>query len=88
MGATTKRNDGGPAYPTHVQTTSVDGQEFSYTMQGMTLRDWFAGQALAGFIATFAHPQAINPPEPENAAGWAYQYADAMIAAREQEASQ
>ena len=31
-------NDGGPAFPRH----AYDGHD------GMTLRDWFAGQALAG----------------------------------------
>ncbi len=35
------RQDGGPAFPVPQQ----------YDEQGMTLRDWFAGQALPGVIA-------------------------------------
>jgi hypothetical protein len=45
---------------------------------GMTLRDWFAGQALTGLIA---HP---NGPAGQwkDAAEQAYEAADAMIEAR------
>ena len=42
----------------------------------MTLRDWFAGQALAA-----AYTQHENSPD--MTAEWAYQVADAMLAARE-----
>ena len=47
---------------------------------GMSLRDWFAGQALAGFSSrdTFDPGQA----EPEQRARLAYIDADAMLAAR------
>ena len=37
-------NDGGPAFP-HVGNPQSG---FDYIAMGMTLRDWFAGQALAG----------------------------------------
>jgi hypothetical protein len=40
---------------------------------GMTLRDWFAGQALA----------MSTPDSPKNLAEWAYAVADAMLAKRE-----
>ena len=40
---------------------------------GMTLRDWFAGQALAGLLSHHGS----GPAE-----GAAYEYADAMIAKR------
>lgn len=68
------------------------GQEFNYNppafpahwnglqpaQQGMTLRDWFAGQALAGALADssrdlYAYEYAES----------AYEYADAMLKARE-----
>lgn len=53
----------------------------------MTIRDYFAGQALAGMLAySHVNPQCGNFVENcklEDAAGVAYQYADAMLAARE-----
>ena len=69
-------NDGGPAFP---YVTA------GYTNLGMSLRDWFAGQALAGLMVDadtrgshVAHSQA-NRAE---FAVWAYAMADAMLAAR------
>jgi hypothetical protein len=65
-------NDSGPAFPTR----------YHEDMHGMTLRDWFAGQALAGIISTCdaksEGSQAIKP-----IAEAAYDFADAMLAARE-----
>lgn len=49
---------------------------------GMTLRDWFAGQALAGF--TVATNSTI---EPEKYAAACYSLADAMLAARSKDPS-
>ena len=43
---------------------------------GMSLRDWFAGQALAGWLADG------NESSPVNAAHEAYAFADAMLEAR------
>lgn len=45
---------------------------------GMTLRDWFAGQALAGMLANSAD----NWSDHSFAAKWAYEAADAMLAER------
>ena len=43
-----KIDNGGPAYPGTANTNN----EYSDTMYpGMTLRDWFAGQALCGIMA-------------------------------------
>ena len=61
--------DGGQAFPS--------GEYF-----GMTLRDWFAGQALAGIYAGKAWESIVLRDNPE---AWAYRIADAMIAERNEE---
>jgi len=62
----TPSNDGGAAFPV------------MYVSEGMTLRDYFAGQALAGALAD---PNFNMPPA--QLAELAYMEADAMLAARE-----
>ena len=77
-------NNGGPAFPqsdlSGYGIGPVDG------MAGMSLRDWFAGQALAGWLASYGpdagHP-ANRPGSRETVARQAYEIADAMIAERE-----
>lgn len=64
-----ERNDGGPAFP----ADSFGSQH----NPGMSLRDWFAGQALVGFIT------ADDGCGYDAAAEWSYAHADAMLAARE-----
>ncbi|MCP5004536.1 MAG: hypothetical protein GY941_11455 [Planctomycetes bacterium] len=46
--------------------------------KGMSLRDYFAGQALAGFRA---HP--ANPDTPKTVAMFCYGIADAMLAEKD-----
>ena len=46
-----------------------------------TLRDWFAGQALAGYLAWSPGEDSLLPAA-ENAAKVAFDMADAMLAAR------
>jgi hypothetical protein len=85
-------NDGGPAFPIatkHVQSVADrEGVPVATvsknlgTYPGMSLRDWYAGMALQGYMA-YSHPQSIVGTFPESAAETAYQCADAMIAARE-----
>ena len=61
-------DDGGAAFP-------VGGSISS--RPGMSLRDWFAGQAMRAC--------ATSDPTPEAAARWSYLYADAMLSARKAE---
>jgi len=51
--------------------------------EGMTLRDYFAGQALAGISAHYAGPKLHGGEGSQQAhARWAYGVADAMLEAR------
>lgn len=60
----------GPAFP------QISNAEFSFT--GMTLRDYFAGQALQTLEYT-EH----NDHTPASMAYWAYYIADAMLKVRD-----
>lgn len=53
---------------------------------GMTLRDWFAGQTLAGLMSNQNIPFAADYAEcePEQIAKAVFDIADAMLAQREQ----
>jgi len=53
----------------------------AYTLPALTLRDYFAGQALAGFIAASTGRNVLAKLE----ARMCYQMADAMLAARIQQ---
>lgn len=68
--------DGGPAFP-------VD-ERVLYDSSGMTLRDWFAGQAIVALFAATAHPQhpGIGSKDYDGAGMEAYRIADAMLKAR------
>lgn len=73
-------NNGGTAFPVP-ETTNGSGVRFEASNVGMTLRDYFAAQAL---IAIVGKPsQGVPMAEPHRrAAELAYIYADAMITAR------
>jgi hypothetical protein len=80
-----KRNDGGQAFP--MIDVAIDGNAIGSA--GMSLRDWFAGQALAAWVAS---ADAFNDEcrergsstriEADDTATSCYQYADAMLKAR------
>lgn len=66
-----------PVFPIPEQR-DADGNGLVEGAPGMTLRDWFAGQALIGLMAD--SPWA----DPDHKAAYAYNAADAMLAARTQ----
>lgn len=70
--------DGGPAFP--VQALAAPGSEVAW---GMSLRDWFAGQALMGWAAGRNRLMEHEACEPAFVARSCYTYADAMLRARE-----
>ena len=73
-------DDGGPAFPVPLlpgETWIGPGSPL-----GMTLRDWFAGQALNGYLASWETNNAPDFYETDHVAKTAYTYADAMIEAR------
>lgn len=85
------KETGGQAFPgiTKNQPRLVDGIEMWEVPQGMTLRDYFAGQALAGImsnykdIITFAKSCYGKDSKGLQAlSNMAYQHADTMIAER------
>lgn len=75
MSEQTKIDDGGPAYPQHGWTKDPEVLERMRNQGGMTLRDWFAGQAL------ISAPQDGSFTAQELADG-CYAMADAMLKAR------
>lgn len=45
-------NDGGPAFPNTFEDRRVPGQVHTQVIDGISKREWFAGQALIGEIAS------------------------------------
>ena len=87
--------DGGPAFPSkaeikwHGETEGAD-----YQNCGMTLRDWFAGQALIAVMGTDVSVAAANKLAQDNGkqpaemiASIVYEQADAMLSEREKKCS-
>ena len=74
-----KINDGCPAFPVPEENYISNG---TYSNPGMTLRDWFAGQALNGMLSPAPFRENVTYRE---IADGAYRWADAMLAAREGE---
>ena len=74
--------DGGAAFPrpfsedTYLEDTDYEAQ------QGMSLRDYFAGKAMQGFIDYAAAKGHFVPPD-DQLAQCSYDVADAMLKARE-----
>ena len=70
------KQDGGAAFPHPLQ---------DFEIGGVTVREYFAGQALIGELASGGWDNTSNPEKP--LAEWCYKLADAMIAERDRDAS-
>jgi hypothetical protein len=84
--------DGGPAFPEiSTRADEHDGSQIVYSAGGMSLRDYFAGQALAGLLGSgdfnlIRIMDYTSSPDDKTAKAWAvvcYKLSDAMLAARE-----
>lgn len=78
-----KIKNGGPAFPCE-GPFNPDSSKTVFAYPGMSLRDWFAGQALRAIIEADGIQYASNV---KAHATFAYEQADAMLAAREGGAS-
>lgn len=81
-------NDGGPAFPKNGFRVTPDGKTYRETIEyqrGMSLRDWFAGMALIGVLASRDERGrgGFSELSEEKTAVFALKQADAMLAARE-----
>ena len=76
------KNDGGPAYPVSFGPDGTPGYA-----DGMSLRDYFAGQALAGMVSNLDGPRVKRDPEGllRSLPPTCYALADAMLAERDRE---
>ena len=76
-------NDGGPALPQIVSEYDDSAHKYvgnTYSVGGMSLRDWFAGEAISAINENF------EPQDDKDWAAWvarcSYAVADAMLAER------
>lgn len=78
------RNDGGPAFPQKKITQLIASEDGSVAepvyevVGGMSLRDYFAGQALQGVMASGS----VQLMKNEDAVAMSYRVADLMLAER------
>lgn len=72
-----EKETGGPAFP--IPLNAGETYKSHGPADGMTLRDWFAGKALMGFMASTSNPRRFHPDED---AAYFYALADAMLKER------
>lgn len=83
-----ERQDGGPAFPTTATLTAPFGEWATargsiFTMDGgLSIRDFFAAAALTGIMA---YPGGDEEVDTMEVALGAYEFADAMLKAREKQ---
>lgn len=77
----TEKPNGGHAFPLTGMPDPNDRQHY-YPEPGMTLRDYFAGQALAGLTTSNVNDCLTGNQHPDRYAEDAYSIADSMIAER------
>lgn len=81
-----KQNNGGPAFPHSARLVAPDTYEH-LTHGGMSLRDYFAAKAMQGLLAnTLMGDASLHARAPDWLADisvGAYEFADAMLRARE-----
>ena len=76
---TTKRDDGGPAFPWQLHGRDSLGDAVVVECgTGLSIRDYFAAEALRGLCSNPMNQESSKSSE----AKWAYEYADAMLAER------
>lgn len=75
------KHENPPAFPQHDLSAYDIGP--TYPTEGMSLRDWFAGQALVGVVREYLHRNGFHGDTlHQNLAVHAYRIADAMLAER------
>lgn len=77
----TEINDGGPIFPTTV-SRDEGGNTLTVPANGMSMRDWFAGQAMSRLLDT-CRGDNFGVEFVDHVAAHSYRVADAMIRARE-----
>jgi hypothetical protein len=83
-------HNGGPAFPSGKSESPGYENSLPY-YEGMTLRDWFAGQALAQIGNEYIGRGQVTTQAQEHSmtlAAHAYNIADAMLAARKESTNQ
>lgn len=77
--------DGGAAFPQALQFIENNGElSGNHSWSGLTIRDYFAGQALAGMMANETTPFSADHAEvdPQQLAEAVYEIADALLTER------